>query len=98
MALEQGMTSVPRDRSGGGQLLTGTAAEALALASKDLDLLVCGSRGYGPARIVLLGSTSHALVRRAECPVVVVPVDSLSAPVLERGERATVPEEHQDRR
>lgn len=56
-----------------GALLAGNPAQALAGASEDLDLLVCGSRGYGPLRTVLLGGTSHALVRRAACPVVVVP-------------------------
>ncbi|WP_306211603.1 universal stress protein [Actinoplanes sp. RD1] len=39
----------------------------------DVDVLVCGSRGYGPARRVLLGGVSARLVRRARRPVVVVP-------------------------
>lgn len=39
----------------------------------DVDVLFCGSRGYGPARRVLLGGVSTKLVRRARCPVVVVP-------------------------
>jgi nucleotide-binding universal stress UspA family protein len=34
---------------------------------------VCGSRGHGPLHTLLLGGTSHALVRRAACPVLVVP-------------------------
>ena len=38
-----------------------------------VDLLVCGSRAYGPARHVLLGSVTHAVIRDASCPVVVVP-------------------------
>lgn len=37
------------------------------------DLLVCGSRGYGPVRQVLLGSVSARLIRHAAYPVVVVP-------------------------
>ncbi len=36
-------------------------------------VLVCGSRGYGPAKQVLLGSVSSQLVRAAAYPVVVVP-------------------------
>jgi nucleotide-binding universal stress UspA family protein len=36
-------------------------------------LLVCGSRARGPLRRVLLGSVSLALIRLADCPVVVVP-------------------------
>jgi nucleotide-binding universal stress UspA family protein len=39
----------------------------------ELDLLVVGSRGYGPIRRVLLGSVSSELVRVAPCPVLVVP-------------------------
>jgi nucleotide-binding universal stress UspA family protein len=37
------------------------------------DLLVCGSRGRGPLRRVLLGSVSTRLIRDAAYPVVVVP-------------------------
>lgn len=55
------------------RLFEGNAAEVLARASADLDLLVVGSRGYGPLRAALLGSVSTALVRSAECPLVVVP-------------------------
>ncbi len=56
-----------------GEVLDGEPAAALAAASSYLDLLVCGSRGFGPLRTVMLGGTSHALVRRAACPVLVVP-------------------------
>jgi nucleotide-binding universal stress UspA family protein len=56
-----------------GEVLDGDPPAALAAASSDLELLVCGSRGFGPLRTLLLGGTSHALVRRAGCPVLVVP-------------------------
>lgn len=39
----------------------------------DLDLLVMGSRGYGPVRRTLLGGVSAPVMREAPCPVVVVP-------------------------
>ena len=39
----------------------------------DVDVLFCGSRGYGPARRVLLGGVSTRLTRRARRPLVVVP-------------------------
>lgn len=39
----------------------------------DLDLLVIGSRGYGPVRRTLLGGVSAPLMREAPCPVLVVP-------------------------
>jgi nucleotide-binding universal stress UspA family protein len=71
-----GTEALPDNRSAGGQILSGRPAEALAVASEDLGLLVCGSRGYGPLRTLLLGGTSHALVRKAACPVLVVPPGS----------------------
>jgi nucleotide-binding universal stress UspA family protein len=39
----------------------------------DVDVLFCGSRGYGPARRVLLGGVSTRLARRARRPLIVVP-------------------------
>ena len=54
-------------------LLDGDARDLLSEASGDLDLLVLGSRGYGPMRAVLLGSVSAGLVRSAHSPLVVVP-------------------------
>jgi nucleotide-binding universal stress UspA family protein len=54
-------------------LTDGTPAGELANARVELDLLVVGSRGYGPARRVLLGGVSHAVVTQAPCPVIVVP-------------------------
>ncbi|MFP5363205.1 MAG: universal stress protein [Thermoleophilia bacterium] len=40
-------------------------------AEHGAELLVVGSRGRGTVRAALLGSTSHALVSDAPCPVVV---------------------------
>jgi nucleotide-binding universal stress UspA family protein len=57
----------------GVRLLEGTPHEQLAVASHDLDLLVMGSRGYGPVRSVLLGSTSRRVIGKAACPILVVP-------------------------
>ena len=71
--LRDGTDGVPENRSAGGEILSGRPAAALAAASEGLGLLVCGSRGYGPLRTLLLGGTSHALVRKAACPVLVVP-------------------------
>lgn len=42
-------------------------------AEQGVDLLVTGSRAYGPVRRLLLGSVSSALMRTAPCPVLVVP-------------------------
>jgi nucleotide-binding universal stress UspA family protein len=54
-------------------VLAGDPAEALAEVSGHLDLLVCGSRGYGPLRAVLLGSVTRRLTSEARCPVIVLP-------------------------
>ena len=58
----------------------GDPAEVLIAASGHLDLLVCGSRGYGPVRAVLLGSVTRRLVAEASCPIVVLP-RGVSAPL-----------------
>jgi nucleotide-binding universal stress UspA family protein len=54
-------------------LLHGEPAEALAEAASDLDLLVLGSRGYGPVKGTVLGSVSARVMAAAACPVMVVP-------------------------
>jgi nucleotide-binding universal stress UspA family protein len=51
----------------------GGPVTVLSDQAQELDLLVLGSRGYGPVRRVLLGSVSSELVRGAPCPVLVVP-------------------------
>lgn len=56
-----------------GEVLEGFAPTVLARAAGDAFLLVVGSRGYGPIRRLVLGSTSSTLVHRAEVPVLVVP-------------------------
>lgn len=48
-------------------------AEVLAARTREVDLLVVGSRGYGPVRHALLGGVSSEVMRRASGPVLVVP-------------------------
>jgi nucleotide-binding universal stress UspA family protein len=56
------------------ELLEGAAVDTLAtLDRRDADLLVCGSRAYGPLRRVLLGGVSSRLLRRSALPLLVVP-------------------------
>jgi nucleotide-binding universal stress UspA family protein len=55
------------------ELISGSPAAALAERGADLDLLVIGSRGYGPIRHALLGGVSAEVIRTAPCPVLVVP-------------------------
>jgi nucleotide-binding universal stress UspA family protein len=53
--------------------LVGDPAEELARESETAELLVVGSRNYGPVPAVLLGDVSCRLVATASCPVLVVP-------------------------
>lgn len=55
------------------ETVVGVAHDELVRFSNDVDLLVLGSRGYGPVRRTLLGSTSDRIVHAAACPVVVLP-------------------------
>ena len=66
--------SLPEGVEATEEMLEGDTVDALAaLDEHEIDLLVCGSRGYGPVRRVLLGGVLRKLIRRAACPVVVVP-------------------------
>jgi nucleotide-binding universal stress UspA family protein len=56
-----------------GETVVGMARDKLERLSHEVDMLVLGSRGYGPVRRTLLGSTSDWLVHHAACPVVVIP-------------------------
>ena len=51
----------------------GMAGHELVALSEHVDLLVVGSRGFGPARRVIIGSTSDYVVHHAACPVMVLP-------------------------
>ena len=50
----------------------GHPAEELARWGDTVDLLVVGSRGYGPVGRLVHGSTSRALVQTAHCPLLVL--------------------------
>lgn len=56
-----------------GEVVDGYADDELARLSLDVDLLVCGASGSHPARDPLLGSVSTGILRKARCPVLVVP-------------------------
>jgi nucleotide-binding universal stress UspA family protein len=71
--LDDALAQLPSGVRARGEVVVARPADALVELSEDVDLLVCGSRGYGPLRAVLMGSVSHAVIRRAHCPVVVVP-------------------------
>ncbi len=73
-ALDKALASLPEGIEAADELLEGDVVDELAaLDERECDLLVCGSRGYGPMRRVLLGGVSRRLIRRAACPLVIVP-------------------------
>lgn len=73
--LSDAVNSIDSRLAADGRRLDGYPAAKLAEACEqdDVDLLVVGSRGYGPAMRVLLGSVSTQLIHEAPCPVLVVP-------------------------
>lgn len=55
------------------EVVTGTPVPELVALSEEVDLLVVGSRAWGPVRRILVGSTAASLMREAHCPVLVLP-------------------------
>jgi nucleotide-binding universal stress UspA family protein len=55
------------------ETVRGDPSSVLLERSRHLDMLVLGSRAYGPLRHVFLGSVSAPTMREAHCPVLVVP-------------------------
>jgi nucleotide-binding universal stress UspA family protein len=74
LALSRIPAAVPKE----GRLLTGDAGALLADASGDFDLMVTGSRGYGPLRRTLLGTATRKLMRSGACPALVLPRAAVS--------------------
>jgi nucleotide-binding universal stress UspA family protein len=73
-ALARAAASVSKELHTETTMLVGDPVRVLEReAGEGLDLLVLGSRGYGPVRRVLLGGVSDSVVRRSPCPVLVVP-------------------------
>ena len=56
-----------------GRAVYGLAGEELAAFGDEVDLLIVGSRGYGPVKRLVLGSTSEYLQRHARCSLLVLP-------------------------
>ena len=73
------------------RILSGAAGESIVDSCKDgIDLLVTGSRAYGPVRAALVGGVSRHLASHAPCPVIVVPRSVASMPARAVG--APVPD------
>jgi nucleotide-binding universal stress UspA family protein len=56
-----------------GEVVDGYADDELAQLSREVDLLVCGSSGHRPVGGVMAGSVSAGILRKARCPLLVVP-------------------------
>ncbi len=72
-ALVQAKSRMPQNVTAESVLLHGRAADVVIADAERFnpDLMVVGSRGFGPIRSMLLGSVSAELVDRAPCPVLV---------------------------
>jgi len=56
-----------------GEAVYGLVGEELATFGAECDLLIIGSRGYGPLKSMMLGSTAINLQSRARSPLVILP-------------------------
>ena len=67
----QALGSIPGEIKS--EILGGTPADAIlaAVESKDVDLIVMGTRGLGSLTGFLLGSQSQKVIAHAKCPVMV---------------------------
>jgi nucleotide-binding universal stress UspA family protein len=78
---DQAIAELPSGIEAEAQAVLGLPGAAIAAAvAEGIDLLVTGSRAYGPVKAVLLGSTSGYLADHAACPVLVVPRGARAAP------------------
>jgi nucleotide-binding universal stress UspA family protein len=66
------------------ETISGQPADVLIERSSHLDILLLGSRAYGPLRHVLTGGVSARVMREAHCPVLTVPRGVAHEPVPER--------------
>jgi nucleotide-binding universal stress UspA family protein len=71
--LDTVVAGLPDDVTGESVRLAGDPAGQLGEHSGRLDLMLAGSRGYGPLRSVLVGGVSGRLMRTVQCPIIVVP-------------------------
>lgn len=54
------------------RVLYGRPSHELARHASEFDLMIVGSRGYGPVGRLLAGSVSRYLARHAQCPILVL--------------------------
>jgi nucleotide-binding universal stress UspA family protein len=71
--LEQASRRMEQLSDAEGRAVSGLVGEELAAFGDKVDILVVGSRGYGPMKRLVLGSTSDYLERHARCSLIVLP-------------------------
>ena len=72
-SLDAILTELPEGAEAKTVRLAGDPASQLAGCTAELDLMLVGSRGYGPLHSVLAGGVSGRLLRTAQCPTIIVP-------------------------
>lgn len=72
-SLDAAVARLPEGIDAHGQVHEGEPLQVLTALSAEYDALVCGSRGYGPPRRVLMGSLTQELVREAQCVLILIP-------------------------
>jgi nucleotide-binding universal stress UspA family protein len=90
--LDRAIDELPPDVQARRELLEGAPGHVLEKCSAGCDLMVCGSRGYGPVGSVLLGSVSQHIVHHVKCPLLVIPRVGVAAeaPAADVGARAAL--------
>jgi nucleotide-binding universal stress UspA family protein len=72
--LHEAVAELPADLRALPVMERGNPVDKLLEASEvGIDLLVLGSRGFGPVMRLLIGSVSSRVIRGAACPVMVIP-------------------------
>lgn len=78
--LQDAQTEMEELKDVDGRAVYGLPGEELVSFGKDLDLMVVGSRSYGPVRRLMLGSTSNHLERHGLCSLLVLPRTASGGP------------------
>ena len=71
--LDEAVAALPAGVRAETVFVAGPPGPELAAQTEGVDLMVVGSRGYGPRAAVLLGGVTHTVIRQAHCPVIVLP-------------------------
>ena len=87
-AMARAVDALPPGVSVAQEMHVDDPAEVLLRISAHVDVLVCGSRGYGPVRGLLLGGVTRRVVAGAQCPVLILPRGAAGDPDALFGEAA----------